>query len=379
MAVGSALSFSQDFTAGLDELLFEVCEELQLTTAKYDQAVERYEALGDALEGDRSPFHGLHPKIYPQGSMALGTTVKPIEEPYDLDFVLELSLAHDRVDPMKLIDCLYRFLKAHGVYGSMSSPKNRCVRIEYANDFYMDILPACRNASGNGTCIKVPDRARRGWSDSDPKGYISWFERQSRAVFFGRMLDKAEPVPPQEAVAEKKPLPLAVQLLKRWRDLYYSDDPTLAPISIVLTTLAAHTYRGERSLSKAMASILGGIVQLINSSRADGSRLLVLNPSNSAEDLSERWDEDRSAYAAFEKGIRDLSRQWSQLVARGGNVNAELEGLFGEPVKTVLVKRAKRFQMARTAGGSGITSAGRIVPAAAATVPMRRNTFYGSE
>src|SRR5208282_1732028 len=321
------------------------------------------------------------PKIYPQGSMALGTTVKPADpdEPYDLDFVLELSLAHDRVDPMKLIGCLYQFLKGHAVYGPMTWQKKRCVRIEYANNFYLDILPACRNSTGVGTCIKVPDRARLGWSDSNPKGYISWFEEKSRAVFVGRAFDKAEPIPPQEAVAEKKPLPLAVQLFKRWRDLHYADDLTLAPISIVLTTLAAHSYRGERSLSRAMTSILGGIVLRIDSARAQGRRLQVLNPSNPAENLSERWDENQRAYSAFESGIRDFHRRWSQVVARVGNVNSELEGLFCEPVKTVLVKRAKRFQEARTAGRSGVTTAGRIVSAAAATVPMRQNTFYGAK
>jgi hypothetical protein len=379
MAVASAFSLTQDFTAGLDDLLFEVCEELQLTTAKYDQAVDRYETLGGVLESGGSPFHWLQPKIYPQGSMALGTTVKPVEGAYDLDFVLELSLAHDRVDPMRLIDCLYQFLKGHAVYGPMTSPKNRCVRVEYANDFYLDILPACRNSAGIGTCIKVPDRARQGWSDSNPKGYISWFEEKSRAVFVGRMLDKAEPIPPQEAVAEKKPLPLAVQLSKRWRDLYYADDPSLAPISTVLTTLAAHAYRGERSLSKAMASILGAIVGRINFARAQGGRLQVLNPSNPAEVLSERWDRNQLAYSAFEGGIRDFHRRWSQIVARVGNVNSELEGLFGEPVKAVLTKRARRFQEARTAGKSGVTTAGRIVSAAVATVPMRQNTFYGAK
>jgi hypothetical protein len=80
MAVASALSFAQDFTAGLDELLFEVCDELQLTPARHDQAVERYETIGELLESEGSPFHRLRPRIYPHGSMALGTTVKPTRD-----------------------------------------------------------------------------------------------------------------------------------------------------------------------------------------------------------------------------------------------------------------------------------------------------------
>ncbi len=380
MVVASAFALTQDFVNGLDELLFDVCEELQLTSARHDQAVERYETLGDVLEGEGSPFHGLRPKIYPQGSMALGTTVKPIEGPHDLDFVLELSLAHDRVDPMKLIDRLYRFLKAHGVYGPMTSPKNRCVRVEYADEFYMDVLPACRNAAAGGSCIKVPDRAVKGWADSNPLGYIDWFKQKSRKLLVERLLEKAAPVPAQQAVAEKKTLQLVVQLMKRRRDLYHAVDPDLAPISVVLTTLAADAYCGEPSVSKALMSVLGAIVQRIDTSRRRGEKhLQVCNPSNIAEDLTERWDSNQSAYGAFVKGIRDFHEHWTQLVARGGNVNAELEVLFGEPVTRVLKTRAKRLQESRIAGKLGITSSGIITSAGAGAVSMRTNTFYGAE
>ena len=72
--VAPARAFSQSFTAGLDELLYMVCEELQLTAARYDLAVERYNTLNRVLESPQSPFRYLAPQIYPQGSMALGTS-----------------------------------------------------------------------------------------------------------------------------------------------------------------------------------------------------------------------------------------------------------------------------------------------------------------
>jgi hypothetical protein len=142
MAVAPFLSSTHDFTASLDDLLFEICEDIQLSGTRHDQAVQRYETLGEVLESEASPFRLLSPKIYPQGSMALGTTVRPIEGPHDLDLVLELSISHDRVDPMRLIQEFYIFLHKHGVYGPMTSLKNRCIRVEYANEFYLDILPA---------------------------------------------------------------------------------------------------------------------------------------------------------------------------------------------------------------------------------------------
>jgi hypothetical protein len=313
--------------------------------------------------------------------MALGTTVKPIEGPHDLDFVLQLSRDHHAVDPMALIQALYGFLQENGVYRPMTSLKNRCVRIEYADEFYMDVLPACRNSAvGGGSCIKVPDRAQRGWSDSNPLGYIDWFKRKSRILLIERLLEKAAPIPAQEGVGEKNTLQLVVQLIKRWRDLYYSDDPKLAPISIVLTTIAAHVYRGEPSVTKALTSVLSGIVSLIEASRRSGeTHLRVLNPSNLAEDLSERWDSNPPAYEKFEEGTRDFCHRWSQLIARGGNVNAELEALFGEPVKTVLRKQGRRLQEDRMSGKLGVTSAGLITSASDARVRMVPNTFHGTE
>jgi len=206
------------------------------------------------------------------------------------------------------------------------------------------------------------------------------FSSADVSTILDRILDKAALIPSQEAVSEKNTLQLVVQLIKRWRDLYYADDPTLAPISIVLTTLAAHAYRGDQSVSKALTSVLGGIVSFIEASRRSGERhLRVLNPSNLAEDLSERWDTNPAAYEAFEEGMRDFHRRWAQLIARGGNVNAELEALFGEPVSSVLKKRAKRIQDSRLAGKLGVASSGIITSAGPGAVKMRPNTFYGAE
>jgi hypothetical protein len=374
------LPVSRDFSTDLDHLLFQVCEELQITPARYNLAVSRYERLNEVLEGGDSPFRYLRPKIYPQGSMALGTTVAPVDGPHDLDFVLQISRDYNAQDPMALIQSLYSFLRQNAIYRPMTTIKRRCVRIEYADDFYMDVLPACHDTTVGGTCIKVPDRALKGWSDSNPKGYIDWFKKRSRMLFVRTMMDKAEPIPDQEAVAEKEVLQLIVQLTKRWRDIHFAGmDPKLAPISVVLTTLAAGTYRGERSVSRALASMLGGVVQLIDQSGRAGERHLHLhNPSNLAEDLTERWDSNPPAYQAFERGIRDFQQRWSRLAGQG-NVKGELVALFGETVTTAVKKDAVRSQGARLRGDLGVTPSGRITSLAAASTPIRRNTFFGAE
>lgn len=377
MAVSSIPLQSAGFLADLDELLYEVCDELQLPPYRYDQAEERYQAVAKVLEAQGSPFAALAPKIYPQGSMRLGTTVQPLEGPHDLDFVLQLSVPFQNVDPMKLIHALYAVLKGNRVYSDMVGLKNRCVRITYSNEFYMDILPACADYSAGPNCVQVPDRQVRFWKPSNPIGYANWFRRQTE-LGPRLMLAKAMPLPAQQRTEDKRPLQLIVQLMKRWRDLYYAGADE-APISIVLTTLAAQHHRGEQSVGEGLLVVLERIVAAIVAAKQQGIRLIVCNPSNPAEDLSERWDETPSAYGKFTAGIQEFAADWERVLVRGGSVNGELERLFGETVvQQVSVKKAKRLQEARKAGLLGLTPAGRIVGASAGVTQLRPNTFHGA-
>src|SRR5690348_15856221 len=111
-------------TAGaIDALLDGICEELQLPRSRHEAADERYQALGAFLESASSPFAGRRPRIYPQGSMRLGTTVKPLVGPHDLDFVIELDLKPSTLEPVALLDALYGYLRSRGTYRDMTERK----------------------------------------------------------------------------------------------------------------------------------------------------------------------------------------------------------------------------------------------------------------
>jgi hypothetical protein len=112
--------------------------------------------------------------------------------------------------------------------------------------------------------------------DIDPHGSLTSEASSPGGACFAK--DSAEPIPAQEASHEKATLKHVVQLLKRWRDIYYQDRCDEAPISMVLTTLAARFYRGHSSVSEAMSSILDGIEGAVNAAMPD--RIYVLNPAN---------------------------------------------------------------------------------------------------
>lgn len=228
----------------------------------------------------------------------------------------------------------------------------------------------------------MPDRESRWWKPSNPKGYADWFEQrcelamQFQMAESARLVSKAEPIPDQEAAEDKATLKRAVQLLKRWRDIRYEKQPDVAPISMVLTTLAALSYDGQGSVSQAISDILNRIVALIDSSRP---RIIVLNPAHTAEDLSERW-EDPAQYAAFVTGIRELHWLWADLMAMSGiqNVSKALEKLFGEPAKIAVAAQANRLQLLREGKSLRVMPAGLISAAPATGLAMRSNTFHGN-
>lgn len=370
----------------LDFLLFDVCGNLQLSPTQHQKAEDRYHAIARVINAASSPFSHLDSNLYSQGSMRLRTTVKPIDTPHDLDLVCEFEVSHEDVDPMALMDAMFKLFSDHGVYGGMVTKMNRCVRIEYKDEFWLDILPACRDDNNGGTCIQVPDCDLRRWKPSNPIAYADWFKGASRRIVVklnesGRDLivveASVEPLPALQITEEKTILQLIVQLLKRWRDVHYANSE-YPPISIVLTTLAADLYTGEQSISTALLEVLHGIVVRLDAAHARGKRLQIPNPVHPEEDFSERWNSTPSAYLAFNDGIRRFATAWREVCETQGNPGKLAKGVFGQVIDEAILREARAMQADRSGSLLGIASTGRIVPAAAAVVPMIRNTNHGT-
>jgi hypothetical protein len=370
----------------LDLMLFDVCDNLQLSPTQHQKAEDRYHAIAKVISAANSPFSRWDTNLYPQGSMRLRTTVKPIDTPHDLDLVCEFDVSHELVNPMALLDHMFKLFSEHGVYGGMVKRKNRCVRIEYKDEFWLDILPACRDDHNGGTCVQVPDRDRRSWKPSNPVAYAVWFKNSSRRIIV-KFSDSrreliiaeatVEPLPALQATEEKTMLQLVVQLLKRWRDVHYANSE-YPPISIVLTTLAADLYSGKQSISTALLEVLNGIVARLDAAHAQGRRLQVPNPVHPTEDFSERWDACPGAYLAFNDGIRKFATAWREACSTHGNPGRLAKGVFGRVIDEAILREARNMQADRSSSLLGVESMGCIVPATAAVVPMLRNTNHGA-
>lgn len=199
--------------------------------------------------------------------------------------------------------------------------------------------------------------------------------RRGISAAFRRNGEDYRAAPRPEGAEDKTPLQLATQLLKRWRDVHY-DDPELAPISIVLTTLAGKHYFGEWHPLEALAGITARIVASLPRS----GRVYVFNPAHAEEDLSERWDRNPRAYEAFADGVRDLNERLTSAPSLEGlpRLCEFLEDLFGDAATRAVTEQARSVEAARTAGHLALigTSRGLSSTPSPGSTTVQRNTFY---
>ncbi len=200
------------------------------------------------------------------------------------------------------------------------------------------MLPAVPNGKHTDTAIAITHKSAAGyeWLASDPQGYAAWFDAKNKTAFTRhapdqkralqrlnpRLYRQVDDVPDQLV---RTPLQRAIQLMKRHRDVYFSHskDAAYVPISIILTTLAAHLYTGEDNPHSALIAIVSGLLGhtalLENRSivsvlatmrlirRLPNGRWQIANPVNPAENFAGRWHEDSHARArAFFSWVRAL-------------------------------------------------------------------------
>ena len=163
----------------LNLLLDGICRAIQLSPALYEDAESKYEAVADWLARPGSPLARFDPVVFPQGSVRIGTTVRPRgQDEYDVDLVLLLDTTID--DAMHLYGMVRDRLLAHKTYAGILEEKARCLRLNYAGQFHLDVLPARPAFWPGSTRLYVPDKELRGWSESDPKGLRVLVSRDRR-------------------------------------------------------------------------------------------------------------------------------------------------------------------------------------------------------
>jgi hypothetical protein len=372
----------QDKHVQLDDLLDRMAETLQLDKTRYDLMVQHYESVKKWIESDELFFKPFKYELYPHGSVRIRTTVKPIgKDEFDLDIALHIKTNWNNHTPEKIYSELQRRLKEHAVYKEKMELKNRCIRLNYAGDFHMDILPGIQESEWDEDKLRVPDRALGYWVSSNPRGYAKWFLNKTNTVKISLLAKalRAENLPSND-YENKKPLQRAVQLIKRYRDVYFQDDDTYKTSSIVLTTIAGLYYNGEDSIFLTVENIVN---QMRLNTLNIPKRIKVLNPVNTDEDFTDKWEDEPRYYEAFKAFSVHLFEQWQELKKQNGVITEGriLKSLFGDDLyMSAQTSQAKLIESYRNNNQLGINRNTGTLGAVGslATSSIKTNTFYGN-
>jgi hypothetical protein len=358
----------------------------ELTPNEFRNAEEKYGSVGRWLAASGNSLTVFAPEVYPQGSMLLGTTVRPYgQSEYDLDLVCQLHwCAHQ--PPLTIYDWVHGRMAANETYREMLEKLKRCLRLNYAGSFHLDILPACPNDQiGNGSII-VPDRKLECWKHSNPKGFGEWFFTQCQIrealAEAGRMFKASvEPLPSPVPSEYKYPLQRIVQLMKRHRDIFFHGGRDIAR-SVILTTLAGSFYKGQRSLSLALESVLDGIHAAL---AAIPEVPRIPNPVHPGENFADTWDQAK--YEKFKSYIENFrfglrAAMYPSVLAERQRLEKStdhLGQLFGaDRVKDAIRIEAAEINERRNTGKLGVTAGGLLTSVSqAGAIPVPRNHFFG--
>jgi hypothetical protein len=385
--------------AQLVGVLERLCQGLELTDSQFELAKARYEAVGSWLAGaEEKLIHTV--LIYPQGSTAIGTTVKPIGRiEHDVDLVSHVVEPDQLISPAALKFAIGNRLRSHGQYAPILEEMGRCWRINYAGEFHLDITPSIPNPGCPKGGVLVPDKTQRAWTPSNPKGYKALFLERAKIMPQMRLsksvgaMDSArslvEPYP--EQVGFKGILPRTVQLSKRHRDIHFQElDPSLAPISVIITTLASRAYEfcALNTVYDSELDLLCDVVRhmphFIQVDTSNGKRQwFIWNETTAHENFAEKWNADpRRANAFYGWHGKFLADLQSLTQIEGLDVlTKHLGSAFGsKPAARALDGLTEPVSAARRTGRLVAAPAvGLSAAALASSTSVRANTFHGSD
>lgn len=241
---------------------------VNLNQTRLDQLGARVEAIVGYLKSDLT-IGAKYQDHIPQGSWPHKTIIKPLEgDEFDADFLLLLEEDPAwSADPKEYIQQLRAAFKRSSVYKDMVTKKTRCVRIVYANDCHVDVVPHLVLSDGRQVIINSSDSK---FEETNPQGFTDWM-REKDDLANGN-------------------LRRVIRLMKYLRD--YKN--TFSCPSIILTTLL-----GERVQSFDAATRYADVPTALRNLAGDLSSWLSLyftmppieDPSCPGTTFNHRWDQ----------------------------------------------------------------------------------------
>lgn len=273
------MRFVQDF----DNFLIN---EVNLDPGRLSRLQERVDTIEDFVAGHDTLADMLIDMI-PAGSWAFRTIIKPVQETdeFDADVLLHMT-KQDGWLPKDYLEFVYSALQESGVYREMTELHKRCVRIKYANDFHIDLVPYIEIEGNHFITYRLEPRETGTFELSNPEAFTEWMDERERA--------------------SNGTFVKVVRLMKYLRD----HKETFTCVSVILTTLLGEQLDPiEASYKPELYTDVPTSLMTLISKLADTlpeEMPAVMDPGGTGDDFSDRY-KDEWNYKNFRKMIRSYA------------------------------------------------------------------------
>lgn len=377
----------------LDAILADIAIRIQLPPGLHAKALQRRASIEVYLEREGSPLRGLIVQFYAQGSMAIDatTSTRGTDDEFDLDLVVELAISLD-VPPGVVLDALFEALKD---YPAKVIRQTRCVTIQYSDGMHIDLTPSRRHFGTREFESSIfhanPEQPTTSHFtvSMNAFGFAEWYREQTppeerfAKAYNQRMLEALYPgiaadaishdIPGQTPIERKSVTTIALQLIKRFRDIWSIQQTGRYPPSVMLSChagLAAVPYMGLTDMLVRQAL---WTAREINSADAVGRLVDVRNPVMRDDCFTDRWPENRTQQREFRDALKQLAQTLETIRAEGMELE-DIQGFLRTCFGPLVVARSVEAMNARTGrairnGVQGYNrSGGLYVPAAPAII-----------
>lgn len=147
---------------------------VNLNESRLDLLDQRVAAIVKVLKSDTDLGDRVREHI-PQGSWAHKTIIKPLNNhEFDADILVRLDEVPEWTEQRYLRE-VRAALRRSTTYKEMVRKKNRCVRIGYANDCHVDVVPHVHVADGRQVIVNY---AEGKFENTNPEGYTAWMKER---------------------------------------------------------------------------------------------------------------------------------------------------------------------------------------------------------
>lgn len=289
-------------------------ETIKLSDCLFEKIKNRYESIGEWLKREDSKIKKYNPIIYPQGSVRVGTIIKPLSNGcYDVDLVCQLDAFKEDLEPKELKKIVGEELKLYVEKNNFKKhikESKKCWTIEYSDEveFHVDILPAINKNKDDSTNILITnnENIKEIYEDSNPKGFSEWLKGIEKESFDIEK-EKIKRIRKIEKIEEYNiltPLKKIIMLLKRHRDVFFElENNKFKTASIIINILCAKCYNSNL---KNIEELLKNTIHNMEENIEKKDNILTLKSPASEENFLDKWNKDENYKKCFDLWIKKL-------------------------------------------------------------------------